>query len=104
MKVSLFLVGAAALAVALPAVAAPRANVAFNDLDFSKSADIETYNARLDAAAKKACRNEEKMQLNAQRRFVPCETLVKQDALARLPEAGRTAYAAAQSSGDVRTM
>ncbi len=101
MKLSLLLAGAAALIVALPAAATPRAKVAFNDLDFSKPADVATFNARLDAAAEKACRNEAKMILNGQRQFVRCDTLVKEEALARMPEASRTALAAGQSAGKV---
>jgi UrcA family protein len=104
MKTSLFLAGGLALALSLPAAAAPRANVAYGDLDFAKPADIATFNTRLEAAATKACKNQEKMQLNAERRFVRCEVLVKQDVLARLPETGRSAYAAATTAEGVATM
>jgi UrcA family protein len=104
MKLSPFLAGAAALALALPAAAAPRANVSFNDLDFSKASDVAAFNARLEAAAKKACNGEAKMQLNDQRKFVRCETLVKDQALARLPKDRITALASAQPSEGVAAM
>jgi UrcA family protein len=104
MKVSLFVAGGLALAFALPAAAAPRINVPVKDLDFSKPADVSAYNTRLDAAAKKACRGESPMLLDANRRFVRCDVLVKQEALARLPEASRTALASLQPAEGVATM
>ena len=104
MKTSLLLAGGLALALAGTASAAPRANVAYSDLDFSNPADVATFNTRLDAAVAKACKNQEKMQLNSERKFVRCDVLVKQDVLARLPESGRTAFAAAATSAGVATM
>lgn len=43
------------------------------------------------------------MILNSQRQFVSCDALVKEEALARMPEASRTALAAGQSAGKVAT-
>ncbi len=102
---SISFAGGFALALALPAfaAAAPRATVAFNDLDLSKPADIAAFTARLDAAAAKACRNEEKMILNSQLQFVRCDALVKEETLARMPEASRAALAAGQSTGSLAT-
>jgi len=101
MKASLLLAAGLASAMALPAVAAPRANVSIKDLDLSKSADVATFNTRLEEAAKKACKNEPAVILDsATRKFVRCATLVKNEAIAKLPEPGRDAVIAANASAE----
>jgi UrcA family protein len=99
MKLSTLIAGGAVLAVAIPAVAAPRANVAYNDLDFSKSADIATFNTRLEAAAQKACKNQPATLIDqVTRKMVRCTTAVKNDAIAKLPDLSREAVIAANAN------
>jgi UrcA family protein len=96
---SICFAGGFALALAMPAFAVAAPAVApYGDLDFSRPADAAVFNARLEAAAKRACKGEAKVQLDEQRRFVRCETLVKNQAVSRLPAAQRAALAAASAA------
>ena len=97
MTYSPLLAGAALLALALPAVATPRAVVAYADLDFSRPADVATFNARLDQAAKKACVGAAEVQIDEHNHFVRCSRLAKDAALAQMPKAQRAALEAAQT-------
>lgn len=92
MRFSPLLAGGLALAIALPAAAA---SVSYADLDLSKPADAATFNARLDAAAKKACAGANTVQLDGNRR-VTCKQTVRERVIAGLPEASRAALAGAR--------
>jgi UrcA family protein len=84
------------LGAALPAAAAERASLSYADLDFSKPADVATFNARLDAVVKKACAGNNTVQLDGARR-VTCRASVRERALASLPEDSRVAVTGAKS-------
>ena len=92
MRSSPLLAGGLALALALPAAAA---SVSYADLDFSKPADVATFNSRLDAAAKKACAGNNTVQLDGNRR-VTCKQTVRERAIASLPESSRAAVTGAK--------
>ncbi len=93
---SISFAGGFALALALPgfAAAAP-ASVPYGDLDFSGPNDVAAFNARVDAAAKKACAGNNTVQLDGNRR-VTCRQTVRDRVIASLPEAQRMALSGAK--------
>ena len=85
------LVAAASLAAA-GAASAQTARIPYGDLDLATTAGAQTFEARVDAAARGFCRNAHRINSHLPDRST-CERAVREEAMSQLPEYAQTRYA-----------
>lgn len=83
---------AACSLAAAGAASAQTARIPFGDLDLATSAGARTFDARVETAARKFCRNAQRPISRISSR-TQCESAVREEAMQNLPEYAQVRYA-----------
>lgn len=97
MKTLASLATALIVVIAGPAVAQSQARIAWGDLDLRTVAGVQTFDARVDAAARRLCRDARRPNSRILD-TVNCRAAVRAEALEKLPGAAHADYALSRRS------